>query len=601
MRPQPIGERLESQEITASQNPDSSLQLGELFAEAQRVFHDRYALERVVAASATRILFVATDVVLKRQVGLRIHLIAGSQSRQWFERETELLAALDHRAIRAVYGGGYEGDWAYRVSKWIDGESLKDAVSRGSRSFPFALQLARDLTSALEYAHSKQIVLRRIIPATVMLDEMGRGVITDLRFANHCLELAGPDHDETAAAFLAPETWHGHQGEPASDIYTLGALLYFALTGQPPATDPKDIKPPSDLRPNTPQIFDRMLLRALQHDPVERYLSAADMAEYLASELGEFESPGAMPPAGSSRDDPEAWEKQLRRALGDQYELLDELGVGGFGSVYRVRDLGLERDVALKVLHPVLTTNPSVVERFRKEARLAAQLDHPNIVSIFGIGSRAGLLWYTMEYIAGSSLAQLVRRQGPLPLSDWLALMGQALDALQHAHSHALVHRDLKPENILIDDKDGSVQITDFGLALALQGGRHGSTLSHSGTPEFAAPEQMLGEPVDHRADLYALSAVGFYALTGRPPVEGATVEAVLARKATGELPHLQHIRQDVPENVLQVLAKGAERNPDDRFASAAEYATALRSTTRDGGQGFGARFARLRGFFHPS
>ena len=559
------------------------------------MFEGQFLLERTIAASQTRILFVARDVVLKRRVVLRIHLQAGTRSRQWFERETELLAALDHRAIRAAYAGGYKGEWAYRVGKWIDGESLEDAVSRGPRSIPFVLQLTRDLTSALEYAHSKQIILRRITPATVMLDEMQRGVITDLRFANHHLDLADSDQDAGSAAFLAPETWHGHPGEPASDIYTLAALLYFSLTGQPPATDPKDVRPPSELRENSPHIYDRILMRALQYDPLDRYLSAADMAEDLASELGEFESLVAMPPAGAAREDRDAWEKQLRRALGDQYELLGELGVGGFGSVYRVRDLSLEREVALKVLHPSLTTDLSVVERFRKEAQLAAQLDHPNIVSIFGIGSRAGLLWYTMEYIAGLSLAQLVRQRGPLPLEQWLAMMQQALGALQHAHGHDLVHRDLKPENILIDGRDRSVQITDFGLALALHGQHHTSSLSHSGTPEYAAPEQMLGEPVDHRADLYALSAVGFYALTGRPPVEGATVEAVLARKATGELPLLRHAREDIPDELLQVLAKGAERNPLDRFASARDYSQALRAAAGSVDEGLGAR---LRGFF---
>lgn len=589
------GERVATPETSTNPPADAPPDLAALFARAQRVFEGRFALERTVAASETRVLFVAKDVALKRRVALRIHLKPDSRSRLWFERETELLAAVDHRAIRPVYGGGYEGNWAYRIAKWIEGESLEDAVSRGPRSIPFILQLARDLTSALEYAHSKQIVLRRIIPATVMLDETQRGVITDFRFANQHLDLADPDQDGSAAAYLAPETWHGHLGDPASDIYTLGALLYFTLTGQPPATNPKDIRPPSELRANSPQIFDRILLRALQYDPVERYLNAADMAEDLASELGEFELPVAMPAPRSSREDRDAWEKQLRRALGDQYELMEELGQGGFGSVYRVRDLGLEREVALKVLHPLLTTDTSVVDRFRKEAQLAAQLDHPNIVSIFGIGSRAGLLWYTMEYIAGLNLAQLIRQQGPMPLSKWTVMMGQALGALHHAHNHGVVHRDLKPENILIDAADGSVQITDFGLAIALHGGHHTSTASHSGTPEFAAPEQMLNEPVDHRADLYALSAVGFFALTGRPPIEGATVEAVLARKATGDLPLVRHFRQDIPDDLLDALVKGAQRDPADRFASAQEYARAIRSAARPAEDGLRAR---LRGFF---
>ena len=577
---------METREITTETLVLSPVDLAQLFSHAELVFKGRFELERVVSGSPTRVLFVARDLVLKRRAGLRLHLVPGGQNRRWFEAETELMAALNHPSLRSVYAAGYEGDWAYRVSQWIEGESLAHAVARGPRSIPFVLHLARDLFSALEYAHSEQIILRRIIPTTVLMDRTQRAVVADLRYANRCLKLAEPDQEESAVSFLAPETWHGHYGEPASDIYSVGALLYFAITGQPPASDPRKIRPPSELRSTTPQILDRLLLRALAHDPRDRYFSAAEMAEHLASVMGEFETPVGVPPASTAKQDPEAWEGQLRRALGDQYELLDELGVGGFGSVYRVRDLSLEREVALKVLHPYLTTNPEVVERFRTEAQLAAKLDHPNIVSIYGIGSRAGLLWYTMEYIAGPNLAQLLEIEGPMPLDRWTTMMEQALGALQHAHAQGLVHRDLKPENIVIDGRDGGVQITDFGLALALHGEHARSRHSHSGTPEYAAPEQMFGEPVDRRADLYALSVVGFQALTGRTPFSEGSIEAVLARKAAGDLPDVHRFREDIPEGILEVLHRGAARDPDDRFPSAAAYLEALRAARGAGSRG---------------
>ncbi len=572
--------------------------LTRLFSDAQRVFDGRFELERVVAGSPSRVLFVAHDVVLNRRSALRLHLVPGGTSRSWFEAETELMATLDHPSIRRIYSGGYEGDWAFRVLQWIEGESLADAVARGPRSIPFVLRLARDLFSAMEYAHSKEIVLRRILPTTVMMDRADRTVITDLRYANRCLKLADRDKQEASAWFLAPETWHGHFGEPASDIYNVGALLFFALTGQPPAGDPKAIRPPSELRRNTPQILDQMLMRALQHDPKNRYFSAADMAEHLASVMGEFDTPAVVPANATASDDQQAWEGQLRRALGDQYELLDELGVGGFGSVYRVRDLSLERDVALKVLHPYLSTNPEVAERFRTEAQLAAQLDHPNIVSIYGIGSRAGLLWYTMEYIPGPSLARVLEIEGPMPLDRWIPIMQQALSALQHAHAQELVHRDLKPENILIDRRDGSAQITDFGLAIAVHEERARSRDSHSGTPEYAAPEQMLGEAVDHRADLYALSVVGISALTGRAPFQDTSVEAILARKVAGDLPDLRRLRPDIPDAIISVLQRGAAKNPEERFESATAMRNALRAASGPWSRGLRQR---LRGLFGAS
>ncbi len=552
-----------------------------LFERVERAFRDRLGLERLVSASPTRALFVAVDTFLKRRVAMRVHLNPGSESRLWFERETELMAVLDHPSIRPVYSAGREGDWAFRIGKWVEGESLREAVERGPRPIPSVLHLARDLLSAVEYAHSKQVVLRRIIPATVIVDRFNRAIITDLRFANRCLEYAKVEHDPSADHFLAPETWHGHAGQQASDVYAVGALLYYAITGLPPETNPNEITPPRQIRVNTPVVLEHLIMRALQADPMDRYLNAAEMADDLRTYWsGDDIVEGALA-SGKPTDDPEGWEKRLRRALGDEYELLDELGTGGFGSVYRVRDLRLEREVALKVLHPYLTSEPALVERFRREAQLAAQLKHPNIVSIYDIGSRGGLIWYTMAHVQGGNLASVVREEGPLPLVRLMFLLDEALDALMHAHRRGIVHRDLKPENLLIDSSDGSLQITDLGLAMALHGARYGGASSHSGTPAYAAPEQLLGEVVDHRADLYSLSVVAFFALTGVTPFGGGTVESILARQALGDLPDIRHIRDDVPEAVIDVLARGAARNPEDRYPSAEAYAGALRASMR--------------------
>jgi serine/threonine-protein kinase len=550
----------------------------ELFQQAEDLFEGEYAPERLVAASDERALFVARDVVLKRRVALRGHFAPETRGRLWFERETEVLAALDHPTLRPVFGAGYRGNWAYRVSKWIDGESLLDAVGRGPRPIPAVLQLARDLLSLLEYAHAQRIVIRRVVPTSVMLDLNDHAIVTDLRWANPCLDVSVPDTDPMSQPFLAPEVRRGEPGEPSSDLYTAGALLYFAVTGLEPAGDPQAIVPPCTVREVTPKALERIIMRAVKTRPRDRYFTASEMGNDLLSDLGDFELQAIVsPPRGTWTEDARAWEKRLRRALGDEYELLRELGTGGFGRVYLVRDLELEREEALKVLHPFLTNDPAVVERFRREAQLAAQLSHPNIVSIYDTGGRAGLSWYTMAYVDGVSLATLVKSEGPQPLDQVARWLRQALSALQHAHDQGVVHRDLKPENMLIEKADGSVRITDFGLALAFQGqGRYGGASSRVGTPEFAAPEQLLGEPVDHRADLYALSVVGLFALTGESPFGGGSVESVVARQTMGQLPDVKAFRNDVPDPLLEVLATGASRSPGHRFASAAAYAAAL-------------------------
>ena len=560
-----------------------------LFDEAHSAFDGLFVLERLVAADHLRALFVIQHPILRRRSALRVHLRPGTTERTWFERETVLLAQVDHPGIRPVYGAGYRGTWAYRVTKWIDGESLEEALARGPRPVPTVLRIARDLLSALEYAHGEGIVVRRVVPSSLMLTETGAAIVTDLRWANALLDVASPDIDPASDAFLAPEARNGRTGAPSSDVYTAAALLYVAVTGVAPAINPVEIRPPTALRRACPAALERVIMHALQLDPGQRYLTADEMGTDLLSDIGEFElrpdaGPSAMLAAAS---DPASWEKLLRRALGDDYELLAELGSGGFGRVYQVRDLALEREVALKVLHPWLTTDPIVVERFRREAQLAANMRHANIVDVFDIGGRGGLLWYIMAYVAGENLAQLVERTGPVTVDHAVRILEQSLAALGHAHAGGLIHRDMKPENILVVLPEWSIQLTDFGLALAVEGpGSEARYASRSGTPEYAAPEQLLGEPVDARADLYSLSLVISYVLTGEPPFGGGSIESILARKTRGDLPEIGDARDDVPAALIDVLRNGAARDPANRFPSAHAYADALAGALRPRGRG---------------
>jgi serine/threonine-protein kinase len=553
------------------------------FERTRAALGERYRLERIVAANASRVLFEAHDDTLKRRVSVRINFYSDAPTRAWFLREAEALGQLDHPAIGHVYDAGVVGDLAYRIGNWIDGEGLEEGVQRGPRNIPAVLSLARDLLGALEHAHLQGIIVRRIVPASVLMGASGRGTITDLRFSSYVLPAIPAGTRPDMPMFMAPEIRDGAVGDPASDVYTAGALIYFAVTGQQPALDPRELRRPTELRPTCPRAIERIVLRALRPAPEDRYFTATEMLEDLASDAGTFETRAVAVSQGPATgvEDRARWEKWLRRALGDDYELLALLGTGGFGRVYRVRDLQLEREVALKVLHPTLTQDPEVVERFRREAQLAARLSHPNIVNIYDIAGRFGLIWYTMELIDGPSLAQLVERDGPLSLERVLRLLREALSALAHAHGYGLVHRDIKPENILIDPA-GSVQITDFGLALALRG-KYGGATSQSGTPQFASPEQLLGERVDQRSDLYSLAAVVYYALLGVPPFPGATTEQVLARQTTNQFPVPRERRDDVPEALERVLDRALSADVEMRYPSAAEFLQAVNRAAETG------------------
>ena len=511
-----------------------------------------------MASSLERVLFEAHDDLLKRKVSVRVNFYLDDAMRGWFMRESEALGRLDHPAILHVYDGGEVGDLAFRIGNWVDGESLHEAVTRGPRPVPTVFTLARDLLGALDEAHINGIIVRAIGPASILLSAGGRATVTDVRYCSYCLPSVPPTFIPPALNFMAPETREGAVGDAASDIYTVGALLYFAVTGQVPPLDSREARPPTELRPTCPRVIERIVQRALQPAPNARYFTASEMLEDFASDAGVLRGGPADPGRAevSLDEDRARWEQRLRRALGDDYELLELLGTGGFGRVYRVRDLHLERLVALKVLHPSLTRDPTVVERFRREAQLAARLDHPNIVNIYDIGGRSGLIWYTMELIKGPNLAQMVDRDGPLRLDLVLRLLREGLSALAHAHGQGLVHRDIKPENLLIAP-DGSLQITDFGLALAVRG-KFGGATSQSGTPQFASPEQLLGERVDGRSDLYSMAAVAYYALLGRPPFPGLTPEQVLARQTTDQIPDAAAKRLDVSEDLEEVLERGA-------------------------------------------
>ena len=555
----------------------------------------RFQLDQPIAMAAERLLFRAWDQLLKRSVSLRVNVDPAGRLRPWFFREAEAMARLEHPAIRHVYEAGFVGDVAYRIGNWIEGESLADALKRGPRPVPSVLVLARDLLGAIEHAHANGIIIRRIVPAGLLTSMAGRSVVTDLRFCNLVLPEIPANEHPSGTPFMAPEVRDGKPGDPAADIYTAGAVLYLAVTGTTIPEDPSHIVPPRRLRGIVPAALERVILRALLPEPRARYLTASEMLEDFTSAAGEFETAvESLPSLSGEMAEGPHWEARLRRALGDDYELLALLGQGGFGRVYRVRDLHLEREVALKVLHPHLTQDAATVERFRREAQLAARLNHPNIVDIYDISGRSGLLWYTMELVAGPNLAQLVASEGPMPVDRVLRLLREALAALGHAHSLSLVHRDIKPENMLLE-QDGSLRITDFGLALALRGaGRFGGATSQSGTPQFASPEQLLGERVDQRTDLYSVAAVACFALTGEAPFPGGTVEQVLAKQTTDVIPNLVEERPDLGEQLTAVLARALRNDVESRWASAGEFRSAIEEAVQKGLRRKGSDLARL-------
>jgi serine/threonine protein kinase len=208
--------------------------------------------------------------------------------------------------------------------------------------------------------------------------------------------------------------------------------------------------------------------------------------------------------------------------LDGRYHVVDRIAAGGMGEVFRARDAVLEREVAIKVLHRQLAGDTGFVERFRREARAAANLSHPNIVGVHDWGAVDGVYYMVMEFVRGQSARDILNVEGVLAPAQVADVLMQTLSALDHAHRQGIVHRDVKPENIMIT-RDGIVKVTDFGLARAYADAQITEAGMVTGTVQYLAPEQLQGEPADPRTDLYALGIVGFELLTGSLPFTAET------------------------------------------------------------------------------
>ena len=274
----------------------------------------------------------------------------------------------------------------------------------------------------------------------------------------------------------------------------------------------------------------------------------------------------------------------LREALAGQYSLVRELGRGGMGIVLEARDLKLERRVALKVLPPALALQPATRERFLREARTAAQLSHPNIVPIFRADELGGFAFFAMGLVDGESLGARVAARGPLPPAEAVRYLREAAWALAYAHARGVVHRDVKPENLLLERASGSVMVTDFGIARSEEASRLTQTGHVMGSVHWMSPEQGAGDTVDGRSDVYALGAVGFFLLAGRPPFEHESAAAILVARATKDAPALTSVAPQVPVALARVIDRCLMREPSQRPATgealADDLAAALAAAT---------------------
>ncbi|MDB4891780.1 MAG: putative serine/threonine protein kinase [Gemmatimonadetes bacterium] len=270
---------------------------------------------------------------------------------------------------------------------------------------------------------------------------------------------------------------------------------------------------------------------------------------------------------------------EIARALAGQFTILREIGQGGMGVVYLARDDKLDRPVALKVL-PSDSSDTVARERFLREGRTAARLAHPNIVPIYRADEMGGIAFFTMAFVDGESLADRVRDRGPLQPADAVRILREVAWALAYAHARGVVHRDVKPENVLLERATGRALVTDFGIAHTAEGMYGEPKLTQAGavlgTLQYMSPEQVAGETLDGRSDLYSLGVVAFFMLSGKLPFGDFAGAAVIIAHATRQPPSLRDVASEVPAALARVVDRCLAKNPDDRYATGEALADAF-------------------------
>jgi serine/threonine protein kinase len=506
----------------------------------------------------------------------------------WLFEEARQLGHRSHPSIPTTYhywtaytdvrrGPGY-------LRRWITGETVRARLARlGLADIPYVFQLLRGACSTLAYLHETGIAHGGLNGDALWTTPTGRlwmlewqwavpreAIPAGVRPGNGPLEIrpldaARPMHPEPLST---PPEWESSEWlpTPASDQWQLAATCFTALTGEgPPA---RGVPPIKLVRPETPEALASGLDRALSVNPADRFPSLAALLRSV--EHGDPARAVVMVRGEPDKTVDESAETRMRWAVGDDYEILSKLGSGAFGTVWRARDLSLEREVALKALHPAIARDGKAVRAFWREAKLAAQLAHPAIVPIYDWDSSGDLSWYTMELAEEGSVASLVQRSGPRQLGEIATQVEQVMDGLIVAHANGILHRDLKPENILID-RYNRWRITDFGIANVTGEDVSGTT----GTPAFAAPEQLLGEQQGPVADYFALAAIVYFVLTGDAPFGDGDAKEILARQL-GERADL-----DAFPTVISSWFKTAfAPNPDDRFPDGAAMQRAWKTAS---------------------
>ena len=551
---------------------------------------------------------------------------------------------LSHRNLVESYEAGEVTGRSYLVMEYVlslDLEFVLDHCRQTEQRVPLemALYAGREICRGLAFLHgfgADQLLHGRVAPSHTLLAYSGQ-----LKLAHvHRLIKVGTateiSHSTARVdAYQAPELLEGRPVDQRADVFAVGAILWEALSGQRfelPGIGGSQVseiatagdKTLTDFNPEVPEEVAEVIARAMKTLPEDRHRTAVDLGRRLDGLL-ERHCEGA---GGRSTSD---WlvslfrdefrerrhvqqqllaEKRAETAtqqivesgdtgnfetgdlightLDQRYKVKRLIGEGGMGRVYEAEHSQLGKRLAVKVLHPLYSTEEEVVERFRREARAASSIGHPNIVNVTDSGTTPdGRAYFVMELLDGMELADVITQEGPLDYERAVDISMQVCEALGAAHQVGIIHRDLKPENVFLTTVGGRtdvVKILDFGIAKSarlerVRGGQLTEPGLAVGTPEYMAPEQAAGKPPDPRFDIYAVGGILYAVLTGRPPHRGSNVLEILTRKATRNPTPPRSYRPDIPVELERAIVSALSRNPERRPQTMEEFEYELRKS----------------------